>query len=445
MGNKIRFKDRESKLVLNNILFSIIFKGGSLLISLACTKQYIIYFNDDMILGAWFAIVSILNWILYFDLGIGNGLRNGIVIPLEKNDYETLKKYISTGYISILGISVIIIIIGVAISNLLDWNSILNLPKSKMECNILLYMVCISIVGVGTQFFLKVIVSIYQAMRKTAIFGLTALVTNVIIFIYLKFASPENQVEALTNFAIVYAFATNLPFLIVSIITFCGKLKKARPSLKYYDRTISKNIMSLGIKFFAIQVALLIISSLDSWLITYFFEPENSVSYQIYYRFFSIALTVYALFSQTTWSSVTKYAGEHNGKQIKKIYKFLNFIALLGTVACIILAFSFKLVVKIWMGDLNIEISTTTALLFAMWMMMHMIINASTAVANGMGQLKCQTLFIPLAGIIKIVGVVIASNLGFDWTSVLVCNIISLIPIAIAQHLENIKQSNKLL
>lgn len=442
LTNKLMYKikDKENSLILSNIIMSFLLKGGSLFVSLSCTKQYIVYFDNNIILGSWFAIVSILNWILYFDLGIGNGLRNGIVMPIERNDYGAIKRYISTGYVTVGIISLSIIIVGLMFSYFIDWNKFLNLPKELIDEKTLFFMISIVIIGVGVQFFLKVIVSIYQAMRKTAIFGWTTLMTNLILLTYLKFSTIKGKREQLLIYAFIYIVATNLPILLVSVFSFCGKFKKSRPNVRYFDKNIAKDIMKLGIKFFVIQVALLVISSSDSWLITYFFRPEDTVSYQIYYRFFSIALTVYALFSQTAWSSVTKYAGEKNGEKIKKIYIFLNIVAILGGISCFILATVFQEVVYIWMGNVYKEISLQVALLFAAWMMIQMLVNSSTAIANGTGSLKCQAILIPIAGIIKIVGVVTLSYLGKGWAVVLVCNIVSLIPLAIFQHVENIKK-----
>ena len=64
-----------------------------------------------------------------------------------------------------------------------------------------------------------------------------------------------------------------------------------------------------------------------------------------------------------------------------------------------------------------------------------MIINASTAVANGLGKLKCQSIFVPVSGLLKVVITVVLSKLGFDWNAVLIANATSLIPLLVAQHI----------
>lgn len=438
------YVNKETKLIGSNIFGSVILKGFSLIISLAITKQYILYFDNNIILGGWYAIVSILNWMLYFDFGIGNGMRNAIVQPLENKEYEIAKKHISTGYIVTFFISFFIMLVVGTISIFLDWNTILNLPKTEIDNNTLIIMVLISVFGICLQFFLRTIISIYNAMRKTVVSGFMALFTNAIMYTYLSSGPCNNPVEAIMRIAVVQVIATCLPLLVVTLWAFCFPLKAVRPSIKMFDKESSKSITSLGIQFFIIQIALLLISSTDSWLISHYYAPENVVEYQTYYRFFSIALTVYALFSQTAWSSVTKYYNEKKIKSIKRINWFLQSIATIGSLACFVVALLFKHIVNIWLSDASTPVALIPALLFATWMTLEMFMNATTGVANGIGKLKCQAIFIPLGGIIKILGVVVLSHFETNWYVVLWCNIICLIPLLIAQNIANHENIKKL-
>ena len=441
---KLFYSNKEYRLVTINILASVCLKFLSMVLSLYNTKLYISFFNNNVVLGGWFAIVTILNWILNFDLGIGNGLRNEIVVPYENKDTLKLKKYISTGY-AVLGIiSLVIIILGIILSFALNWNKVLNLPSSEVNIIVLRKMMLISFLGVGIQFFLKIINSIYNALRMTLVSGFTALMTNAAVFIYLLVGSSTSTESALIKFAIVYAMSTNIPLVLVTILGFLTLFKSARPSIKLIDKTAAKSITGLGMHFFVIQVALMLVSSTDSWLISYYFSPDLTVDYQVYYRFFSIALTVFVLFSQTTWSSITKYAGEKNDRQIMKAFSFLNSIAILGFICCCAVAVCFKHICKVWMGDTNYNVFIGIAFLFAGWMFMQMLINSSTAIANGLGKLKCQTVFVPIAGISKICMVILFSMLGFEWYFVVVSNILCLVPLEVAQFI-SIRKELKLM
>ena len=86
--NSLKKGDEKSKTLIKNIILSFGVKGLAVLVSLINLPIFMDYFEDSAILGIWFSLLSMLNWVLTFDLGIGNGLRNYLVIALEKEDND---------------------------------------------------------------------------------------------------------------------------------------------------------------------------------------------------------------------------------------------------------------------------------------------------------------------------------------------------------------------
>lgn len=77
--NKYKHLGENSKIVIKNVFESFVVKGLSLIVSFATTPLFIKYFNDNMVLGVWYTLLSVLIWFLNFDLGLGNGIRNNLV------------------------------------------------------------------------------------------------------------------------------------------------------------------------------------------------------------------------------------------------------------------------------------------------------------------------------------------------------------------------------
>lgn len=437
---KMIIHNKEQRLIYFNIFLSLLFKFASMCISLINTKLYIQYFGNNTILGAWYAMVSILSWIINFDLGIGNGLRNGIVIPYERKEYNTVKVYISSSYIIVGAISLFIFLFGGIGSYCLNWNVILNVSSYELNNTTLTVTILVSLLGVCSHFFLKIITSITNALRITFVSGIIALFNNIIVFTYLATSNYLNTSGNIIILSVVYAVSVTLPLIVTTIIVFRTVLKDYRPRVDLFDREIAFKIMSIGLTFFAIQIALMLTSSTDSFFISFLYSSEYAVDYQLYYRFFSISLTVYVMFSQTIWSSVTKYKGEGNNSMILKLYKFLNLIALLGGIACLILALFFEHITDLFMQDTYHNVEFYVSILFVLWFFVQMVINSSTAIANGLGELKCQMIFVPLAAVIKVVLVFLFSILECSWETVVVSNILSLLPLAVAQHWNIVKK-----
>ena len=96
--HNIKTKIQNNKSIVINVLGAFIIKGLGLIVNLIALPLYISYFNDNAVLGVWFTILSVLNWILSFDVGIGNGLRNHLTVALTNKDYEEGKRLISSSY-----------------------------------------------------------------------------------------------------------------------------------------------------------------------------------------------------------------------------------------------------------------------------------------------------------------------------------------------------------
>ena len=127
------------------------------------TPMYLDYFKDQSILGVWYTLQSILLWILTFDLGVGNGIRNRLATAIAKDDIREEKKIISSGYI-VFGIMTAVVVVVLAIVvPILDWQKALN---TRIHMDTLNQVLLITLIGIVLQFFFKIVTSILMALRK---------------------------------------------------------------------------------------------------------------------------------------------------------------------------------------------------------------------------------------------------------------------------------------
>lgn len=145
--NKV-LQDGKNRVLLGNIGGTVVIKGFSVLISLLATPAYISYFNDNVVLGLWFTLVAALNWILTFDFGVGNGLRNNFAIAVANGDTAHAKKLVSTAYISIGLLTLIAILIGSFAIMTADWVSLLNYDDGAVSAQVLQLSVLIVFFGI---------------------------------------------------------------------------------------------------------------------------------------------------------------------------------------------------------------------------------------------------------------------------------------------------------
>jgi len=399
---KKTLNNKNNKTIINNAAGAFLVKGGALFVSLLTMPAFISYFNNQHVLGLWFTILSVLTWILTFDLGIGNGLRNHLVHAIVKKDDLMIKRYISSAYIVIGLVTIITFSISALIFELINWNAIFNISTDIISRNTLTTTVFIVFSSILIQLFLKIITSILYALQASALNNLLNLITNVIVLIYVTFKIPSDLSSSIISLAIVFGLAVNIPLLLTTIIVFSTKLKKSKPSIKYFGKVYAKDVLKLGGIFFWVQIMYMIITTTNEFLITWLTGTEMVVTYQIYNRLFTLIGTLFTLALTPVWSAVTKAFSENNYIWIKKLYRVLMKLALIGIFLEFSLIFFLQPIINFWLTDNYIQVNYFYAVIFATSGSVFIWNGMLSSIANGFGELRTQSILFTIGAILKI-------------------------------------------
>ena len=89
--------EERSVKIKKNITALVFLKGISVIIAFLLVPMTLHYLNSVQY-GIWLTLSSIVAWMVYFDFGLGNGLRNKLAEALAQSDFELAKSYVSTAY-----------------------------------------------------------------------------------------------------------------------------------------------------------------------------------------------------------------------------------------------------------------------------------------------------------------------------------------------------------
>lgn len=438
MINKLirKFKDtsENNRIVILNVIGAFGVKGLAMIVSLFTMPAYIRFFGDEVALGLWFTVVSVLNWILNFDLGIGNGLRNHLASALAKNDTENAKKYLSSAYISVGAICVLLSAALFFVFGFVDWNFVFNIGTDVVSAEALLLSVRIVFVGIILQMFFRLISSVLYAMQKSSVNNFLQLCVTSVTLIFVLILPSRSNDENMVAMAIVHSVACIVPSFVTTVIVFAGKkMRKVMPSVSSFSLKHAKSVLSLGGVFLVVQIAYMVIMNTNEYLITFLTGNENVVDYQIYNRLFALGSTVFSLALTPIWSAVTKATAEKNLDWVKSLYKKLMLLGVGFCVCEFLLVAVLQLVVNIWLGDEAITVNTLYALMFAVMGSTMIISSVFASIANGLGKLKPQLICYGIGAISKPFlawGLVVLTG---SWIGVIISNIISVLLYCVVQ------------
>jgi len=432
---RLRITHQRSSLVAMNVLASFAIQGAALVLALFTLPAYIRFFDDQVALGAWFTILSVLSWILNLDLGVGNGLRNRLVTTLVDPDRTTARKYISSSYV--LGLTIVIglsAMVALAFP-VIDWNRVLAVPTDVVSRGGLTQSVIITTVGILIQFFLRLIVSILYALQRSAVTGTLNLASSAGMLLVVTTMSSDTNADKLVLLSIASVVCINTPLAVATVIVFRTSLKGSSPSLRFFDRDYAWDVTRVGGKFFLLQFMFMLIANTDPFLISHFAGPQYVVDYQIYSRFFFLFSSMLILALTPIWSAVTQAYALGDLDWIEHLYKRLKYMALGALVGLIALCGSLQWLVDLWLRGDSIEVDPRYALVFAALAMAMIWTGILASIANGIGRLRVQLTSYTIGVIIKIPLALILTQAVGSWIAVIVASAIALLPYSLAEPL----------
>lgn len=427
--------NENNRIILRNMLGAFVVRGGALVLSLYTMPAYMRYFGDQQVLGLWFTMLSVLSWVLTFDLGIGNGLRNHLVRTLAAHEYAEAKRYISSAYVCVGLVVAAVLVVAYVVFPWIDWNGLFGVGADAIAPGQLRQAVWIVFAGLMLQFFLRLITSILYAMQRSALNNLLTLISSALILGYVLTAQPADPATDLIRLSVANVVAMNLPLLAATVVVFITTLKDCRPRLRCTRRRYMQAVLKLGGMFFWTQVVYMLIHNTNEFLITGLTAAEHVVEYQVYHKLFTLIGTVFTLALTPVWSAVTKAVAQREYSWVQRLYRILCLLAGLASVGELLLVPLTQVAVNLWLGDQAIPVHYGYAAASAVLGCLMVWNGVLSSLANGLGKPQAQAIFLTVGVIVKFPVAWLLVRLTGSWIGVVWASVVAMIPFCVVQPL----------
>ena len=368
-----------------NILASLFIKGGSILIGLMLVPIAIHYVNPVRY-GIWITLSSIIVWVSVLDVGLGHGLRNRFAEALARGEKELARIYVSTTYAILSLIMGSAFFVFIIINQRLNWSAILNAPSEMSEE---LSFVALVVFGIlCLQFVLRLLQTVLIADQYPSKASFLQLLGNILALsvIYL-FTKTTNG--SLLYLAVALTLAPAFVLVIGNIVVFRGRYRFYAPSLKYVRFSHTSRLMTLGVKFFVIQMSAILIYQTANIIISQLFGPEKVTTYNIAFKYFSLLSMVFMIIMSPYWSAITDAFTKGDILWVRKTMRNLQYCFWIMAGLAFLMYYVADWTYAIWVGK-SILIPSTLSLVVAV----YVVINAWNALfsyfLNGFGKVQIQ-------------------------------------------------------
>ena len=437
---KLIFQNENNKSISKNIFASFIVKGLSIILVLFTTPAYMRYFNNDTALGVWFTVVSIINWVLMFDLGIGNGLRNKLPKAIEDGDKNNQRELISSSYISIFVISIFFLILLSIINNFINWNVILNVNDKILDEQTLKISMLILIIGIVLRLVLNLNASVFYALQKSSLNNIIGFISTLMLFLFVSFSKVGDLSSNFIKLSIANTILSNLPLLFGTIYIFLIPFKGMWPSFRYFNKKEAKDILKIGLILLWLQVIFMVIASTHAFLITNFTSPDDVVEYNIYYKVYNGILSIFYLSLVPIWSAVTKAQAKKDYKWIYKMYVFLLILVIPFIICNFISIPILQKFFDFWLKEKTILVNNNYIYAFIFFNFCFAIHNVNTSIFNGLSDFKIQSIWMTVAAILVIPTSYLFTKCFNSWIGVIIGSAVCIIPYEVLQIIFGLKR-----
>lgn len=378
---------RRSARAKKNIAAMFVLKGLSVVCQLAVVPMTINYVSKYEY-GIWITISSLVAWLSFFDLGIGNGLRNKMIVAIETGKHRLARVYVSTAY-AIIGLIVAAVwALAVSGSFFVDWCAVLN-ARAGLRHE-LLWTVVIVVTNFSLMFVLGLNKTLLNAVQKPAIASAFDTATQVLLCLVLL-VLINTTAGSLVSLAVAMGVTSVLVLVVSNIWTFRHPLKNYRPSFKAVRFRLGRGIMSTGLAFFLLQIIAIAFYETNNLIITHFVGPDEVTVYNVAYKYMQVLMMVFMIVITPFWSAFAEASVNGDYAWMRSTTRLLvRIVAALAVVGIIMVAVS-PVFYSVWLRN-QVEVPIVVTVLVFLFHILNIWSTLWSQLLCGLGKIRLQTL-----------------------------------------------------
>jgi O-antigen/teichoic acid export membrane protein len=340
--------------------------------------------------GLWMTITSVVAFLGFADLGIGNVILNLVSEANGKDDAESARVSISNAIAMLTGIAIFLSIIFALIYPRVNWTAFFNLSsaaaKNEAGTAMMVFVACF-LVNLPLSIFPRIQMgyqegyfsSLWQATSN--LLGLGAL----IMAVQLRAGLPW-LVLVITGFPVLGNFLNGISL-------FGLQRPWLLPKWRDLHSFVSKHIIQVGLFFLILQITNAITYSSDNIIIAQALGPEAVTNYAIPMRLFIIFPNIIYMFLSPLWPAYGE-AGARGDEGWAKKTLIRSIIATfaLSLGSAIMLVLFGRIILQVWTGS-RVAFSLWLMIGMAMWMTLSTVLAAIAMFLNAINKIAFQTVF----------------------------------------------------
>jgi O-antigen/teichoic acid export membrane protein len=324
----------------------------------------------------------------FADAGFGNSLVNVVAGAVARGDRAEAQRYISTAYVVLGLLALVIVGIYLAVRVYIPWATILALGpdpvmRAAVDSAMVAFIVCFALsIPAGVAYRVQQALQVGYAASLWQLFGSLVSLIALLIVIAAK-GSLMQLVVASAGVPVVIG-------LFNAATLWRGSRSGERPSVRLATPDRARHLAKSGFLFLTLQLAGSVAYASDNIIIAHVLGQQAVAQYSVCAKLFEGLLAIIAVFVAPLWPAYAEAAARGDRAWVRQtLLRSLAITAALVTAVVIGMIGVGKLLMLVWVGHALVY-SLPLFLAYGAWAILKSLGNALAAFLNGLGQLRSQ-------------------------------------------------------
>ncbi|MHB9149539.1 MAG: oligosaccharide flippase family protein [Thermoleophilia bacterium] len=380
--------------------------------------------------GLWMTISSLMVFLGFADLGLGNGLMNAVSSAFGRGDRSAARTSVSSGFFMLLGVAVIVLGLFAALYVVIPWGSVFNVssPLATREAG------PAAAIFVGC-FALSLPAGVVQRVQMGYQEGFASQLWQALGSV-LGLAAVLTAVHAKSGLPFLVLAISGGP-LVATILNAVDQFGRRRPWLRPEWNCVSaataRRLLRVGVSFFVLQLAVALAFTSDNLVVAQVLGAEAVSQYAVPMRLFALLGAALGMALGPLWPAYTEAVVRGDADWVRRTFRrSLLFSALVVAVPAAMLVVGGPWVLTVWVGP-SIQPTFWLLLGLGIWAMIAAVGSCTAMLLNGIGAISFQAILGVAMGIaalaLKIPFTAWFGVAGTIWATVIAYTVITLGPI----------------
>ena len=382
--------------------YSVGAKALSVVLSLVSVPMALNYLGKEGY-GLWATVTSFVGFLVFADLGVGNGMMNAVTNANAQGDFHKIRSVIASGAFSVGAVAFVLLSAFCIAWPFVNWNDVLavNEPDRAHESAIALMALVIAFtLNMPASLIQKIQYGMQAGQWVSLSQGLSAVLNVLFIWFVIKF-----------DFGLVGMVVCLIVASLTADLTNAFVFLRSRPHLipgtGNLSTTISCKLLRVGMGFLFLQVSVALCYASDNLIVAHLLGHEKVAEYSVHQRLFSPILFVAGLALTPLWPAFADATARRDKAWIKKTLLIVTAVMLIaGLVGAGAVAIFSDWLLSHWLHG-NVGANHFLAIGLAVWVTIDLAGRTIAMFLNGAGLLKEQiisvAIFVPLCIGLKLV------------------------------------------